>query len=93
MNTRYIPTRYHLREAAESLLVAYWTQDPYHVRQARQALTEALCGGGDKEILIDIIENAIDNVHDMDVTFTDYATAVVNALLNTAIPKVENGES
>ena len=83
MNTRYIPTRYHLREAAESLLVAYWTQDPYHVRQARQALTEALCGGGDKEILIECLAEVIRTNPDAP------AEAVVNALLDTVIPLPE----
>ena len=86
--TDYLQTRYALREASESLLVAYWTKRPVHIHEARERLVEALCGG-DKDILIDLIENAIDNVHDMDVTFTDYATSVADALLDYAAPLPE----
>mgnify|MGYP001601898095 CR=1 FL=1 len=80
---RYIQTRYHLREAAESLVVTYWTHDPYHVRQAREGLCAALCGGGDKEILIECLAEVIRTNPDAP------AEAVVNALLDTAIPLPE----
>mgnify|MGYP001601900646 FL=1 len=83
MNTRYIQTRYSLREAAESLTVAYWTRDPFHVRRARESLTEALCCGGDREILIECIAEVIRTNPDAP------AEAVVNALLDTAIPLPE----
>lgn len=84
-NTRYIETRYSLNSASESLVVAYWSNPDFHVPNAREAITRALCGG-DRATLIDMIENAMDNVHDMDVTFTDYATAVADALLDYAAP-------
>ena len=39
-----ISSKVHLSYAADSLSVAYWTKDNYHVLQARNHLTKALCG-------------------------------------------------
>lgn len=81
-----IKTRIHLQYAAERLLVAYWAENTnYHRNEARSDLRRAL-GGDDLE---GIIVEAIDNVHDMDVTFEDYARSIVNALLDHAIPLTE----
>jgi hypothetical protein len=93
-NIRYIKTRYSLVNAAESLIVAYWTHDTFHVENAREALTQALCGDGDREVLIDVIEEAIADAHDVDATMRDYAKSVVDALLDHAVPlTAEKGDA
>ena len=85
-NTRCTQTSYHLDAAADALKVAYWTDNPYHVANAREALTKALCGDYEEQVLIDVIEEAIDDVHDFGVTSRDYAKSVVKALLDYAAP-------
>lgn len=40
-----------------------------------------------EEIIADAIEAAMDNVHDMDVTFRDYAKAAAAAVLDLCWPK------
>ena len=41
-----------------------------------------------RDELIDLIENAIDNVHDLDVTHRDYAEAAADAVL-AALPELQ----
>jgi len=89
--TQYVQTRYHLNLACESLSVACWTHDTFHIDMARQRLTKALCGG-DYEDLLDLIGCAISDTHDLDVTDKDYAVAVVEAILNYAVPKTKEEE-
>ena len=89
--TRYVQTRYQLNSACESLSVAYWTQDAFHIDMARQRLTQALCGGT-YEDLLDLIGEAISDTHDLDVTDKDYAVAVAEAILNYAVPKTKEEE-
>ena len=84
--TRFVQTRYNLNSACESLSVAYWTQETFHIDSARQRLTQALCGGK-YEDLLDLIEEAISDTHDLDVTDRDYAVAVAEAILNYAVPR------
>lgn len=86
--TRFIHTRSNLNGACESLSVAYWTQDAFHIDMARQRLTKALCGGR-YEDLLDLIGEAISETHDLDVTDKDYAVAVAEAILNYAVPNKE----
>lgn len=87
----YIRTKHRLFDASESLVLAYWTKNEYHVCGARESLVKALCGG-DRAELEDMIAEAIRDTHDIDVTDADYARAVVDALLDYAIPDVENNE-
>lgn len=85
--SRYLHPRYALREASESLLVAYWDKSDFHAREARRHLIEALIGGGDYDILVECIAEVIRTNPD------GPAQAVVDALLDTAIPLSENGGS
>jgi hypothetical protein len=84
-NTHYIKTRCYLTNAAESLSVAYWTHDAFHVQSARESLTRALCGG-DRAALVSLVQEAIADTHDIDVTDAGYARSVVDALLDYAAP-------
>jgi hypothetical protein len=94
MPSQQIKVRLALREATEALIAAYWSDQPkYHLERAQDCLTAALCGGsGNKDDLVDLIANAMDDVHDMDVTFDDYAKAVADALIQSAIPETPKGE-
>lgn len=85
-NTHYIKTRCYLTNAAESLSVAYWTHDAFHVQSARESLTRALCGG-DRAALEDLVKGAARK------NPADYARSVVDALLDYAAPtpEVEKG--
>lgn len=84
--TRYIETKCHLSSVAEHLAVAYWIEGNFHPKEAREELTHALCGSYSRDALEEMIVEAIDNVHDMDVTFEDYARSIVDAILNYAVP-------
>jgi hypothetical protein len=86
-NPDHIKTRYHLDEASDSLLLAYYTADPFHIINARQSLIRALCGGdGGRSCLEELVLEAIDSVHDMGVTHADYSRSVVTAILDSAAP-------
>jgi hypothetical protein len=88
-DTRYVTTRIHLQRATEGLSVAYWTGENFHAMNARAALIEALCGKDDPitfNDFVQLIEDAIHDAHDMDVTPRDYALSVARTLLDTAIP-------
>ena len=88
MTLQQIKVRLALRDATEALTIAYWSDQPdHHLERAQTALTNALCGGdGNKDDLVDLIANAMDDVRDADVTFDDYAKAVADALIQSAIP-------
>lgn len=81
---RHHKTRFVLREASEQLLIAFWTSHPFHLREARSHLTNALCGG-DFDVLVDCIEEVIRTNPD------GPAYAVALALLDSAIPLNEKG--
>jgi len=93
--------RNHLtaRQMSDRLFLAHYDADraDHHMRQARQQLLALLTqdSGPIPEVratLVDLIENAIDDVHDMDVTFKDYAESVVDALLENVVPMPERDE-
>ncbi|MDG4650084.1 hypothetical protein P6F26_16675 [Roseibacterium sp. SDUM158017] len=96
MRNPLIATRVRLQDAAESLSVAYWIMSErsagdYHLRSAGKSLMRALAGSEsehnhEREGLRELIREAIENVHDMDVTFDDYAEGVIDALMESAIP-------
>jgi len=88
MALQQIKARLALREATEALIVAHWSEDPkHHLERAQRCLTTALCGGnGNKDDLVDLIANTMDDVHDEDVPFEDYAKAIADALIQSAIP-------
>jgi len=79
---RHTKTRFALDNAAEQLLIAFWTRHPFHLREARSHLTQALCGG-DFDVLVDCIEEVIRTNPD------GPAYAVALALLDMAIPPSE----
>ena len=84
---RYLRPRYALREASESLLVAYWGRSDFHAREARDRLIDALSVGNGRDYLEGFIAEVIRTNPD------GAAQAVVDALLDAAIPLGENGES
>lgn len=55
MKTDLIITKTHLEHAAASLHIAYWTEDEYHIKSARDSLARALCGP-DQEPSLEITE-------------------------------------
>ena len=92
-NTRHIETRYHLQRGAESLIVAYWTHDTFHVDNARDALTQALCGG-DRDALEAMIAEAITNARITGCTDAKTAMWIVDDLLDYAVPlTAEKGDA
>ena len=54
-----IKNRLRLSEAANSLLVYYWTGEDYHLESARGNLMEALSEGNDPADVQRIIDNAL----------------------------------
>ena len=88
-----IPRLAHAKAAARdlenNLSATYWSEHDFHLERAVDALCRFLTDGGNRDHLIDLIANAMDDVHDMDVTMDDYAKAVADAIINTAIPKGE----
>jgi len=90
---QYIKSLARLNSACDSLVSAYEESDTsYHVKQARAAFCRALSGGVDYEGLLDLVEEAVNETHDIDVTDRDYARAVVNALLDTVAPFLHDKE-
>lgn len=85
--SRYLHPRLMLREASESLLVAYWDRSDFHAREARDRLVNALSFGNGRDYLEARIAEVIRTNPD------GPAQAVVDALLDTAIPLGENGGS
>ena len=84
---RYLHPRYALREASESLLVAYWDKSDFRAREARDRLVDALSVGNGRDYLEACIAEVIRTNPD------GPAQAVVDALLDTAIPLNRNGET
>ena len=83
--SRYLHPRYALREASESLLVAYWGKSDFHAREARDRLVDALSAGRGRVSLEWFIADVIRANPD------GAAQAVVDALLDAAIPLNEKG--
>lgn len=92
----YHRTHLHARHMSDRLLLASYDNErrQFHVRQARHYLLCVLAQDVAampevRATLVDLIENAMDSVHDMDVTFKDYANAVVDVLLENVVPMPE----
>jgi hypothetical protein len=119
-----IKIRCNLEEASRCMEVYYWTNNDFHLHNARSALSAALEDGNardtvcrvvsntipltaekdtdpltaekdtdpltaekdtdpltaEKKDCIELIKEAMDSVHDMDVTFDDYANAIYKEL-------------
>ena len=95
----YHRTHLTARQMSDRLLLAHYDtgKTMHHLRQARQNLLFMLSQDHTsvfeaRDMLVDIIESAIDDVHDMDVTFEDYAESVVDALLENVVPMPERDE-
>ncbi len=95
----YHRTHLTARQMSDRLLLAHYDTDraEHHLRQARQYLLMLLTQDSGlfpevRATLVDLIENAIDDVHDIDVTFNDYAESVVDALLQNVVPMPEEDQ-
>lgn len=89
---------YHLthlfaRTLSEQTLLAYYRCDArdYHVKSARDSFLKLLSGqintsAEARSEVLDLIENAIVDAIDMDTTPAIQAEAVLNALLDSAVP-------
>ena len=90
---RYISTKGPLDLCCESLNLAYWTNDKYHVEQAREKLLWALSGDSTNSLdnLVDLIANAIDETIDVGWTSEQAAERIVDVLLEGAIPAIAAG--
>jgi hypothetical protein len=73
---------------ADELLLAHWNlaSRDHHRTRAKEYLIQLLSGGEGMECLLDLISNAITDVHDIDATTDDYAVAVFNALVKEVVP-------
>lgn len=87
--------RNHLtaRQLSDRLLLAHYDtgRADHHLRQARHYLLMLLTQDSGlvpelRAALVDDIENAIDDVHDMDVTFKDYAESIADKLIENIAP-------
>jgi hypothetical protein len=86
--------RNHLtaRQLSDRLLLAHYGTDKadHHLQQARHYLLMLLTQDSGlmpelRATLVDDIENAIDDVHDMDVTFKDYAESIAEKLIERVL--------
>jgi len=92
-NIVYTRTRNHMHGAAESALVAYWTNDNYHINSARECVVRALSGtdhgGNHSEDLKEIIATAIQDSLDVGCQPEDAAQGVIDAILDACLPLIE----
>lgn len=99
MSDPIIATRYHLRDAADSLVVAIHKDGPAknpHLQFARNSIAKALMPDAEgmpylagEEWLIETIAEAIADSVDIDVTYEDQARFVVDALFKHLKPEGE----
>lgn len=96
--TVYVTAKIRADKIADSCCVAFWKDaDTFHVKNAREQLTNLISGappGADnhRAWAIDLIEGALSNANDIDVTFENFAEAVLDAILDAAIPMPEEKE-
>jgi len=93
-NIVYARTAHRARDAQGSANVAYWTEDNYHVTEARKRIVEALSGADHdadhNEELKDIITTAIEDTFDVDWQAKDAAQNVIDAILDACLPMIED---
>jgi len=89
-NTEYTALKFRLSMCADSLNLAYWTCEEFHVEKAREDLLIALAGGRDspRANLEDLIAQAIDDTIDVGWTSEQAAKRIVEVLLDDVIPPI-----
>lgn len=89
----YIETKWQAAALSDRLLLAHYDEEhaKYHARRARQSLIYMLSQDINPDArgtLVDVIENAIDDVYDPTIPLreNDFAEAIIDALLENVVP-------
>lgn len=87
--TELIRVKSNLEAACDALHVAYWTENDFHIKDARERLVKAICCDNDATLddLADLLGQAFIDGQDIDATTHSIGMCAARAILDTMAPK------